>query len=98
MGDVIEVVAGGVLGREQRAGDVEARHRGRAQRIEPLLDFLGRPELLGGVAEGLFGAVPPAPLDGITDGADQQVVVDLAFDQVILAPAWTALMAAVSSS
>ena len=54
------------------------------RRIEPLLDFLGRAELLGGVAEGLFGAMPPAPLDGVADGADQQVVVDLAFDQVVL--------------
>ena len=59
---------------------------GRCGGKEPLLDFLGGAELLRGVAEGRFGLVPPRPLDGVADRSDQQVVVDLALDQVILGP------------
>ena len=59
---------------------------GRLGRIEPLLDFLGGAELLRRVAQRLLGAMPPAALDGVADRTHQQVVVHLAFDQIVLRP------------
>ena len=96
-GNVVEIVAGGGLGGKQRAGNVETGEHGRLGRIEPLLDLLGGPELLRRVAHRVFGAMPPAALDGVADRADQQLVVDLALDQVVLAPACTAFTALASS-
>ena len=96
-GDVVEIVAGRGLGREKRAGDIEAGEHRRPGRIEPLLDLLGGAELLRRVAHRLFGVLPAAPLDGVADRADQGVVVDLALDQVVLRPACTAFTALASS-
>ena len=43
-GDVVEVVAAGLLGRDRRPGDVEAGEARRRGREEPLLDLLRDPE------------------------------------------------------
>ena len=83
-GDIVEIIAGGGLGGQQRAGDVEPRqHRGLG-RIQALLNFARGAKLLGRVAHHLLGPMPPAAFDGVADRADQQMIVHLALDEVVL--------------
>ncbi len=85
-GDVIEIIAGRGFGRIERPASSKPSSLGGHERIEPLLDFARRAELLGCVAERFFGMIPPAALDGIADGSNQQAVGQLALDQIILCP------------
>ncbi len=83
-GDVVEVIAGGLLGRIKGRSDVETVQLRRRGRKEPLLDLLRGAKFLGRVAELVFGPVPAPSFQRVTDGSDQQVVVELALDQVVL--------------
>lgn len=82
--DVVVEVAAGFVGGTGEAGEFVAGDARGAGGKQTALDVAGDAELGRGHAEGFFGVLAAGAFDAVANAADEEVVGEVAFDEVVL--------------